>query len=166
LFEFVPLFLDGGYFLADSVGDIHAPFNSQRSFAFHIHRKRPGGLARTFAVYQGLLRDNAPCNSSSMAIWLNAKLALSEWGVVKLRLDLLRAKMRSSLHVAMFVKLTDTMKSEVFLLLPDELTALLFPKFAPISDAEIPEGLFLVIGDRQTLASLFPHVAARIKGCW
>jgi hypothetical protein len=101
-----------------------------------------------------------------MAVWLSAKLALPEWGLVQLRLDLLRAQMQSSLHVAMFVKLTDTLKSEVFLLLPDELTALLFPMFDPISDAEIPAGLFVVLGDRSTLASLFPHIATRIKGSW
>ena len=101
-----------------------------------------------------------------MAVWLGAKLALPEWGLVQLRLDLLRAQMKSSLHVAMFVKLTDNMKSEVFLLLPDELTALLFPMFDGISDAEIPEGLFLVVGDRQALANLFPHIATRIKGSW
>jgi hypothetical protein len=101
-----------------------------------------------------------------MAVWLNAKLAMPEWGLVQLRLGLLRAQMKSSLHVAMLVKLTDNLKSEVFLLLPDELTALLFPMFDQISDAEIPEGLVLVIGDRQTLASLFPQIAPRIKGSW
>jgi hypothetical protein len=101
-----------------------------------------------------------------MAVWLNAKLALPEWGRVQLRVDLLTTQMRSSLHLAMFVKLTNNRESEVFLLLPDELTSLLFPMFEPMSESEIPEGLFLVVGDPKTLASLFPHIAARIKGSW
>ena len=95
-----------------------------------------------------------------------AQIAFDDFSDLCRRRLLLRPKMPSSLHVARFVKLTDNMKSDVFLLLPDELTDLLFPSFSPIPDAEIPEGIFLVIGDRQTLASLFPHVAARIKGCW
>jgi hypothetical protein len=101
-----------------------------------------------------------------MAVWLNAKLIMAEWGQVQLRLDLLRAQLQSSLHVAMLIKLTDNQQSEVFLLLPDELTSLLFPMFEPISDAAIPDGLFLVFGDRPTLARLFPHIATRIKGSW
>ena len=101
-----------------------------------------------------------------MAVWLTAKLAMAEWGLAQLRLDLLRAQSKFSLHWAVLVKLTDNQKSEVFLLVPDELTSLLFPMFQPISDTEIPEGMFLVLGDRPTLARLFPHIATRIKGSW
>lgn len=93
-----------------------------------------------------------------MSVWIAAKLPFKEWGPVQFRLLVLLQDMQSSLHVAMLRRPGLVHKEDdVYIVLPDAISALKFPEFIEISEHEIPRGLMMV-GDEPTFRKRFPEV--------
>jgi hypothetical protein len=98
-----------------------------------------------------------------MAVWLKNGLTIAEWGAVQFRLIVLQHETRK--QMAMLVHANASGKTDdVFVALPDDELTAKFPDFTAIAQADIPNGVTLLVGADNGFAEKFPDVALKLRG--
>jgi hypothetical protein len=99
-----------------------------------------------------------------MPVWITKKLPISEWGGVQFRVLVLQQELKSPLHLAMLYRPTGFRElDDVFIVLPDIGLMARFPGFAEIAEADIPDGVQMLVSVGPEFEQRFPQVAARIR---
>ena len=99
-----------------------------------------------------------------MPVWITKKLPISEWGGVQYRVLVLQQELKSPLHLAMLFRPTGFRElDDVFIVLPDAGLRSRFPRFVEIAEADIPQGVRMLVSAGRDFERRFPRVAAKLR---
>jgi hypothetical protein len=99
-----------------------------------------------------------------MAVWINKKLPIAEWGAVQFRVLLLQQELKSPLHLAMLFQPTGLRElDDVFIVLPGANLTTRFPGFSEIMEENIPNNVRMLVGARPEFGKRFPQVALKLQ---
>jgi hypothetical protein len=99
-----------------------------------------------------------------MPVWATKKLPISEWGSVQFRVLVLQQELKLPLHLAMLCRPAGFRQiDDVFIVLPDTSMMERFPGFAEIAEADLPEGMEVLVSAGPEFERRFPQVAAKLR---
>ncbi len=104
-----------------------------------------------------------PERGRGMAIWITKKLPIAEWGAVQFRVLVLQKELKSSLHLAMLFRPTGFRElDDVFIVLSDAAQIARFPGFSEIPEADIPDGVRMLVSAGPEFEKRFPQIALKL----